>query len=42
MTMHHDYREGVRARIIDKDNKPCWQPERIEDVNADTLRRVVY
>ena len=29
---HPDYLEGVRARVIDKDDKPQWQPESIEEV----------
>ena len=28
----HDFYEGVRALIIDKDNKPSWSPKSIEDV----------
>ena len=27
-----DFLEGVRAVLIDKDNRPRWQPSRIEDV----------
>lgn len=30
----HDYYEGVRAVIIDKDNRPHWSPAAIEDVKA--------
>jgi len=29
---HPDYLEGIRARIIDKDDKPRWQPPTIEAV----------
>ncbi len=29
---HPDYLEGIRARIIDKDDKPRWQPPTIKDL----------
>jgi enoyl-CoA hydratase len=31
----HDFYEGVRALIVDKDNRPVWTPARIEDLPAD-------
>jgi enoyl-CoA hydratase len=30
----HDFYEGVRASLIDRDQAPRWQPSRIEDVSA--------
>ena len=29
----HDFYEGVRALLIDKDNAPRWQPEKLSDVS---------
>lgn len=30
----HDFKEGVRAALIDKDGTPRWRPGRIEEVTA--------
>jgi enoyl-CoA hydratase len=35
----HDFYEGVRALIIDKDNAPHWRPARLEDVGAEAVKR---
>jgi enoyl-CoA hydratase len=32
LVTHPDYLEGIRARIIDKDNKPRWQPPTITEL----------
>ncbi|HTN97209.1 MAG TPA: enoyl-CoA hydratase/isomerase family protein, partial [Nordella sp.] len=31
----HDFREGVRALIVDKDGQPHWRPAQLSDVAAD-------
>ena len=35
-----DVLEGVRARIIDKDNHPVWRIRRIEDVTTEDVERM--
>ncbi|WFU44563.1 enoyl-CoA hydratase/isomerase family protein [Bradyrhizobium sp. CB82] len=32
-----DFREGVRAAVIDKDRNPKWSPPRIEDVTSEMV-----
>ena len=35
----HDFFEGIRAAVIDKDRKPRWNPARIEDVGEEDVAR---
>ncbi|XP_026461730.1 3-hydroxyisobutyryl-CoA hydrolase, mitochondrial-like [Ctenocephalides felis] len=34
-----DFHEGVRARLIDKDNKPVWTPHQLEVITEDHIER---
>lgn len=35
----HDFYEGVRAVIVDKDHAPKWRPARVESLDAATIAR---
>lgn len=35
---HPDLLEGVRARIVEKDNQPRWKPDSLEKVDLSELR----
>lgn len=35
----HDFFEGIRAAVIDKDRKPRWNPARLQDVGAADVER---
>jgi enoyl-CoA hydratase/carnithine racemase len=35
----HDFIEGIRAAIVDKDRKAVWRPDKLEDVTPDIVER---
>jgi enoyl-CoA hydratase len=35
----HDFIEGIRAAIVDKDRKPAWRPDTIEAVTPEIVER---
>jgi enoyl-CoA hydratase len=35
----HDFIEGVRATIVDKDRNPAWRPDKLEGVTPDIVER---
>ncbi len=35
----HDFIEGIRAAVVDKDRKPIWRPDRLEAVTPDLVAR---
>ena len=34
---NHDFVEGIRALLIDKDNHPSWKPAKLKDVTAEMV-----
>ena len=38
----HDFYEGIRAVLVDKDNAPQWQPSAIEAVDDETIEHAFH
>ena len=37
MLAGHDFYEGIRAAVIDKDGKPQWRPPSLDEVSAEAV-----
>lgn len=35
----HDFYEGVRARLVDKDKSPKWQPSSFQSISTDDIKK---
>ena len=35
--INHDFPEGIRAAVIDKDRSPKWKPDKLEDVTPEQI-----
>lgn len=40
VVQRHDFAEGVRALIVDKDNAPRWDPASVEDVSGHVIDQI--
>ena len=36
---NHDFYEGVRAVVVEKDNQPLWRPSNISEVTGESVER---
>ena len=41
VTVHSEFREGVRAMVVDKDRQPKWSPARLENVDLAAIRAMI-
>lgn len=41
ITPYHEFIEGVRAMVVDKDRQPKWRPARIEDVDPNEIGNLI-
>jgi enoyl-CoA hydratase len=41
LSVRHDFAEGVRAVVVDKDGAPAWQPANAAEVDADSIEKAL-
>ncbi|XP_071441111.1 3-hydroxyisobutyryl-CoA hydrolase, mitochondrial-like [Hetaerina americana] len=41
MSCERDFKEGVRAILVDKDKRPSWNPRTLEEVSKEYVERIV-
>ncbi|XP_046382891.1 3-hydroxyisobutyryl-CoA hydrolase, mitochondrial-like [Ischnura elegans] len=41
MSCEPDFKEGVRAILVDKDKRPSWNPRTLEEVSSEYVERIV-
>ena len=42
MMEKHDFYEGVRANLVDKDRNPKWDPDNINEINEEIINSHFY
>lgn len=42
MAARPDFLEGIRAAVIDKDQRPKWSPAALADIDEESVRRIVH
>jgi 3-hydroxyisobutyryl-CoA hydrolase len=41
MGSRYDFKEGVRAVLVDKDNSPQWKPRTLEEVSDEEIKKLL-
>ena len=41
MVSRHDFKDGVRAMMVDKDKSPKWEPAELSQVDSAAVKSIV-